>query len=105
MNLEDFKKKLIEARNYLIDFGLHVTLHADSKNVSLEEVEENLRSPGKLAGIKQEDNNKFICLFKLSNTLTHKYVIRFKPDERIIKVITVIKIRNRWQKKVRKHGR
>ena|SRR3989344_1646863 len=108
MAREDIAKKLAECRGYKIIKTLHFEQFKQPfEQISDELLEENLRNPRRLI-IAEVDywgefRKKLKLWFRLSNTTGHKYYIEIDEIERTIKVITGVKLRVRWQRKVEKH--
>lgn len=102
MDLESEKKRLKKASKYTIKFTVHAEQRLDLRNISKSDVEDNLRDPEKLTFVKldKQDKYKKEYYFWLSNTLTHKYIVRIDDHNRVLNVITVIKIRNKWQRRI-----
>ena len=103
--VENAKRELKKRWNFKIDIRLHAKLKSMSEQINEEEVKENLRNPDKLAAVRQIDKFKFILYFKLSNTLVHKYIVDFRDFEKTIRIVTVVKLRIKWQKGVEKYVR
>lgn len=53
----------------------------------------------KATGANEE---KYNCYFKYSNTLAHRYVIVINAK---VVVVTVIKIRKKWQRRMEKYAK
>ena len=101
--MEDLLKILENCQDYKIKITLHAKLKLEHEQISPEEIFENLRNPDKISHYVVEGGNKYILYFKLSNSIGHKYVIEINHYEKEIKVITVVKLRIRWQKKAEKY--
>ncbi len=104
----DIAKKLAECRQYKIAKTLHFEQFKQPfEQISDEVLEENLRNPKRLIIAEVDfwgDHRKKLKLwFKLSNTTGHKYYIEIDDTEKTIKVVTGVKLRLRWQRKVEKH--
>ena len=103
IQMEDLPGILEDSSGYKINITLHAKLKIDHEQLSEDEICENLKNPGKLHHYVVEGGNKYILYFKLSNSIGHKYVIEINHYEKEIKVITVVKLRIRWQKKAEKY--
>src|SRR3989338_6640124 len=108
MPLDEVVKKLIECRNYTIIKTLHFEQFKQPfEQISDEDIEKHFRNPKQLV-IAEIDNwgqlrKKLKLWFKLSNTTGYKYYIEIDEKEKTIKIVTGVKLRVRWQKKVEKH--
>ncbi len=98
MELEPFKARL--RRTARIVFSEHALLRAEERKIDLKEIEQNIRDPERLIHVREEDE-RFTCWFAYSGSLGHRYTIHINADTLII---TVIKIRPRWQREVEKHA-
>ena len=100
MDLETERKRLERASDYIIEFTEHAKHRLSVRQLSRGEVEDNLKDPRKLSFVRsdKQDKTKREYYFRLSNTLTHKYVVQFDESNKKLKVITVVKIRNKWQR-------
>ena len=110
MPLEEIQKKLVGCWNYRIVKTLHFEkIRQPFHQISDKDIEENLKNPSKLAIAEVEywtnARKKFILWFRLSNTTGHKYYVEIDDIEKTIKIITGVKLRLRWQKKVEKYGK
>ncbi len=86
-------------------FTKHALFRISFRQLEEGEITRNLVDPGKLVFARKQGpggENKFECYFAYSNSLAHKYVVVLNAK---IKVITVIKIKRKWQKMVEKYAR
>ncbi|MBD3390247.1 hypothetical protein GF415_04845 [Candidatus Micrarchaeota archaeon] len=77
------------------------------RGIDREEVMQNLMNPSKMffareQGAREQNEQKFDCYFGISKKWAHRYVIVIN---RKLLVITVIKVRKKWQKKVDTHAK
>jgi hypothetical protein len=102
MNIDDFKKKLASYSPENIHISAHASLRAEMRGISHKEILSNISNPVRLKAFSLESasESKYNCWFEYSNTLGHRYVIVLNG---IALVVTVIKIRRRWQKRVESH--
>lgn len=99
MDLEAFKRRL---NGCDVLFSEHALLRAKQRQLDLEEVERNLKSPKRLIMVFPEpEEGKYTCWFEYSKTTGHRYTIHINAKT---SVITVIKIKPRWQREVEKHA-
>ena len=85
-----------------IIFTKHAITRAEQRRVRLSDVRKNLHKPDKLIMADKITPCQYNCWFELSESLGHKYGILINEKTR---VITVIKIRSRWQREVEKHAK
>jgi len=84
----------------------HVTERCLLRDITKEEVIQNLLKPDKLVYVGEQeskfpDEKKYDIYFVLSNTRAYRFPIVLK--EKSLYVITVIKINRRWQRIVNKY--
>ena len=108
MSLDKVVNELLKCRNYKIIKTLHFEQFKQPfEQISDGILEDNLRNPKNLKVAEIDywlDNRKKLKLwYKLSNTTGHKYYIEIDDIEKTIKIVTGVKLRIRWQKKVEKH--
>ncbi|MDO8537411.1 MAG: hypothetical protein Q7S21_00840 [archaeon] len=104
MNSDELKKGLIGSfKDYEIVLTLHAKLKAETEQISVNEVIENIKNPKFLQYVEKDDDFKYRLYFDLSNALSHKYVIEINNFEKKIKVVTLVKLRKKWQKKAEKY--
>ena len=101
MDVETFKRRLQLCTK--IEFTPHARLRAEQRRIDLAEVEQNLRAPDRLVMVQEEQKEpgRFTCWFAYSNSSGHRYTIHINDK---VRVITIIKIRPRWQREVEKHA-
>lgn len=85
----------------------HVLLRMHQRQITVEEVVENIINPKRLSiAIREEsrskDEEKFSCYFGYSKTQCHHYILAL--GKKVI-VVTVIKINRRWQYVMEKKAR
>ena len=102
MDFEAEKRRLVDVSSYSISYDIHSKSRLAVRNISSEDVEENLRDPKRLAFVRydKQDRTKRDYYFRMSNSITHRYIVQFDDYNRRVKVLTVIKIRNKWQYKM-----
>ncbi|MDI6736961.1 MAG: hypothetical protein QME12_00400 [Nanoarchaeota archaeon] len=103
----ELKEKLKKYRKEDIIITEHAYIRAVRRQISLDEVRENIINPTRLSyAVKQEAKNeyeeKYDCYFGYSKTLCHRYVIAI--NHKCI-VCTIIKINRRWQRRFEKHAK
>ena len=105
--LERIKDKLSKLRSIAINISLHAKLKLGVEGILEKDVIENLRHPEALGAAVQDrkNKNKFILWFRQSNSISHKYVIEFQEPLNQVEVVTVVKLRIKWQKRLDKHAR
>ena len=96
---EILKEKLKKYKKAGIIITPHAEVQAIFRQISLEEIKENVINPKRLSyAIKQEAKKeveeKYDCYFGYSNTQCHRYVLVI--DGKCV-VCTVVKIDRRWQ--------
>lgn len=99
-SLKRFKKEEIV-------FDDHARMQSAIRGIDREEVRQNLMDPSKMFFAREQEargqnERKFDCYFGISKRWAHRYVIVIN---RKLLVITVIKVRKKWQKKVDKHAK
>ena len=107
------REELVKYSKYQIIFNEpHVTQRCLLRNITKEEVLQNLLKPNKLVYVGEQESNypnekKYDLYFVFSNTRAYRFPVVLK--EKSLYVITVIKINRRWQgivgKYERKHAR
>lgn len=85
----------------------HARLQATVRQIDLEEVKRNILNPVRLVFAEKQtaagaNEEKYNCYFKYSNTLAHRYVIVINAKA---VVVTVIKIRKKWQRRMEKYAK
>lgn len=104
-------RKLEECAGYRITKTLHFEQFKQPfEQISDAVLEDNLRNPTKALVMAEVDfwgefRQKLKLWFKFSNTTGHKYYVEIDGIEKTIKIITGVKVRVRWQRKVGKHGK
>jgi hypothetical protein len=88
-------------------FDDHARMQSAIRGIDREEVVQNLLNPSKMFFAREqeargENERKFDCYFGVSKRWAHRYVIVI--NGRLL-VITVIKVRKKWQKKVDTHAK
>src|SRR4030042_5266336 len=96
MDLDKFKDTLRGYKKEEIIITNHAEIQAYVREVSLEEVKENIINPTKLVHVKQ-DEEKYDCYFAYSKHLYHRYILTM--NNKII-IVTIIKINRDWQKAI-----
>lgn len=108
------KNKAIEVVDLLkrfkkedILFDDHARMQSAIRGIEREDVIHTLLNPSKMFFAREqqargENERKFDCYFSISKRWAHRYVIVIN---RKLLVITVIKIRKKWQKKVDTHAK
>ena len=105
MGVEDFKARLRGYSEGAIIIGPHAIDRATIRNISVQEIRGNIHNPERLRIVIPEQRGgemRFKCYFDYSNNLAHMYVLVLNKS---IKVVTVIKIRKKWQKIVERYGK
>jgi hypothetical protein len=102
MDVQLLKEKLKPYSKEDIFFSEHAKLQAFVREVSLEEVKENIIHPDKLVYYKKQDaenkgEEKYDCYFAYSKHLYHRYALVFN---RKVLIVTIIKINRDWQKAI-----
>ena len=99
MNLEEFKRKLSSYRHEDVVITPHAALRAEIRNISKEDIIDNIVNPKRLKtfGLENEREKKYNCWFEYGKNMGQFYVIVLNGKSI---VVTVIKIRTRWQKRV-----
>ena len=73
----------------------HAWIRMVQRQMTSEEIIENIINPVRLEYAISENNKKYDCYFGYSKTQCHRYVLVLK--EKVI-VVTAIKINRRWQR-------
>ena len=100
MNYKDqVAEKLKLFKKEDISFTTHALVRMRQRQISEEEVVENLINPVRLQyAVKEEaqaaEEEKYACYFGYSPNLCHKYVIIITSS---LLIVTVVKINRRWQ--------
>ncbi|MFH1072565.1 MAG: hypothetical protein V1743_04010 [Nanoarchaeota archaeon] len=108
MNYEDVVQEQLRAfRKEDVIITDHAFVQAIFRNVSIDEIKENIINPARLSYALKQDaahagEEKYDCYFGYSKTLCHRYVLVM--NKRCI-VCTVIKINRRWQHIAEKHAK
>jgi len=101
MDIRTFKRRLKELKE--IHITPHALIRAEQRQINLKEVKQNLKNPERLIMVKEEpESDKYTCWFQHSKSLGHRYTMLINAKT---KVVTVIKIRSRWQREVEKHAK
>ena len=108
MNGEGLREKLREIAHYAIVFTNHAELRLAKRQIEKRIVVNHLRNPAalKLAEkiFAEKDCEKYKLWFVPFKKIAYVYVIVINHLEQKIVVITVIKQRLDWQKKVEKNA-
>ena len=104
---EDLKEKLKKYNKDDIIITDHAEEQAIFREISLDEVKENIINPKRLsfAGKQEAENEgeeKYDCYFGYSKSQCHRYILVI--DGKCV-VCTVIKINRRWQHIVEKYAK
>ena len=104
---EDLKEKLKKYNKDDIIITNHAEEQAIFREISLDEVKENIINPKRLsfAGKQEAENEgeeKYDCYFGYSKSQCHRYILVI--DGKCV-VCTVIKINRRWQHIVEKYAK
>lgn len=103
---EELAAKLARFGPSDIIFTDHCQLRAAVRQISLEEVKSNLLGPRRLAYASRQPSRpgeaKYDCYFRYSKSLAHRYVIVINNK---LVVITAIKVRKRWQRRLERHAK
>ncbi len=88
-------------------FDDHARMQSAIRGIDRGEVTLNLLNPSKLFFAREQEareanERKFDCYFIISKRWAHRYVIVINGK---LLVITVIKVRKKWQKKVDTHAK
>ena len=88
-------------------FDDHAKMQSVVRDIDREEVIRNPTNPSKMFFAREqpangENERKFDCYFDISKRWAHRYVIVINAK---LIIITVIKIRKKWQEKVDKNAR
>ena len=102
MDLEELKEKLRSYEKSDIIITNHAEIQALVRDISLDDVKENIVNPDKLAYCeKQESKNtnkeKYNCYFAYSKEFAHRYILILN---RKIIIATIIKIERDWQRTI-----
>ena len=107
----NYKERVIEKFKKFKNKDIIITHHAELqsifRNISLDEIRDNIINPKRLvfAGkqeAEREDEEKYDCYFAYSNIQCQRYVVVI--TSRCI-ICTVIKVNRRWQRMVEKYSR
>lgn len=108
MNYKDYViEKLKKYKKGDIIITYHAKFQAEFRQISVEEVKDNLINPKRLVSAvkeeaKHENEEKFDCLFDYGKNTAHRYIITI--NSRVI-IVTVIKINRKWQYLVERHAK
>ncbi len=92
--IDTLKERLkIYSRDQII-ISNHAFIRMVQRQITEEEIIENILNPRRLEYVVEEDVDKFDCYFGYSKTLCHRYIIVLKNN---LIVVTAIKINRRWQ--------
>lgn len=88
-------------------FDDHAKMQSIVRGIDRSEVLSNLLSPSKLFFAREqpargENERKFDCYFGISKKWAHRYVIVINGK---LLIITVIRVRKKWQEKVDKNAK
>ncbi len=104
MNLERLRERLRNYKKFDIMITDHARIQALVREISLDEVKENILNPDKLVYYEKQESlksneEKYNCYFAYSREFAHRYVLILN---RKIIIATIIKIDRDWQKTIRK---
>ena len=99
MDLEEFKQKLKKYSENDIKITEHAREQADFRNISIEEVKNNILHPDKLVFVEEQKaivakETKYNCYFAYSENYFHRYVIVLNGK---LIIVTIIGINRQWQ--------
>ncbi|MFA5797258.1 MAG: DUF4258 domain-containing protein [Candidatus Woesearchaeota archaeon] len=77
----------------------HAHIRMIQRQISENEVIENILNPKRLVYAIRKEKQKFDCYFDYSKNLCHRYILAIEKN---IVIITVVKINRRWQHIVEK---
>ena len=88
-------------------FDDHARMQSTVREIKREDVVHNLLNPSKMffareQQAKRENERKFDCYFNMGRRWAHRYVIVINGK---LQIITVIRVRKKWQKKVDKNAK
>lgn len=104
---EEVAALLKKARKEDILFDDHARMQSAVRGIDREEVIRNLLNPSKMFFAREqpargENERKFDCYFGISKRWAHRYVIVINGK---LLIITVIRVRKKWQKRVDRHAK
>jgi len=104
MNLEELKEKLKSYKNSNIIITDHAEIQALVRDISIDEVKENILNPNKLTYYEEQvsqnsNKKKYNCYFAYSKEFAHRYILILN---RKIIIATIIKIERDWQRTINK---
>lgn len=89
-----------------IVFTDHALIQARVRQIDPEEIKNNILNPKRLKYAEKQSarkgETKYNCYFSYSKSLSHRYVIVINKKAVIV---TVIKIKKRWQRRLERHGK
>ncbi len=102
MNLDELKQKLSSYSKKDIIITDHAEIQAIVREISLEEIKQNIVKPEKLVYAKEQESKKYSeekydCYFAYSKHLYHRYILTLN---RKVIIVTIIKINRDWQKTI-----
>jgi hypothetical protein len=104
ISISAFRKKLSSYSEESILLSRHAELRCELRDISKKDIVENIRNPHRLKQFGLQDSVKRVydCWFEYSKNLGHHYVIVLNGN---VLVVTVVKIRTRWQKRVESYAK
>ena len=102
MDLETFKQKLKKYKENDIIINKHAKEQADLRQVSFEEIKQNILNPEKLVFVEEQEakhknESKYNCYFAYSDNYYHRYIIVLNGK---LIIVTVISINRNWQRAI-----
>lgn len=102
MDLVGLKERLKGYKREDIIITEHAELQALTRDISLNEIKEDIVNPVRLVYAKEEDaknpdEEKYDCYFAYSKHLYHRYILVLNSK---ILIVTIIKINRDWQKSI-----
>lgn len=108
MDTANFERKLREVSYYQIIFSRHAELRLTQRQIDKETVMGHLRNPEPLKIVERlrarEKGEKYKLWFIPHRRIAYIYVVVINNARECIIVVTVIKQRLNWQKRVKKYA-
>lgn len=99
MNVEDFKQRLKKYSEKDIIITDHAEEQAEFRQISIEEVKNNILHPDKLVFVEEQKaqnprETKHNCYFAYGEDYYHRYIMVLNGK---LLIVTIIGINRRWQ--------
>ena len=108
MNKEDFARKLAEIGYYGISFTSHAELRLLQRQIDKKTIIGHLRNPESLKVVErlhsESSGEKYKLWFIPHRRIAYIYVVIINNSKQRIVVVTAIKQKLRWQKRVNRHA-